>query len=148
MNIDNLLTDPLQPIPHMEDSSQQSLMEEELESFDLGDIEIFSLEQACKRKGFDTILDRQLENLEVVLSRVHQYSTLAIQQGGKWDGKHIIKYGKKRGRRIDLQCTILIMEMLVESRRCSKLAKYYRSLPTGQCYKINSIKDRKDRSMP
>lgn len=132
MGIDNLLTDPLQSLPHMEDNSQQSLMEEEPESFDLGDIDIFSLEQACKRKELDTILDRQLENIEVVLSRVHQHITLGIQQGGKWDGKHITKYGKKRGRKTGLQCTILIGEMLVESGRCSKLTKYYRSLPTGQ----------------
>lgn len=114
MDIDNL-TDPLQSIPHMEDSSQQSLMKEEPESFDLGDL-----------------LDRKLENLEVVLSRVHQHSTLGIQQGGKWDGKHITKDGKKRGRKTDLKRTILIGEMLVDSGRCSKLTKYYRSLPTGQ----------------
>ena len=66
----------------MEDNNQQSLMEEEPESFDLCDIDIFTLEQACKRKEFDTIPDRQLENL-----RVHQHNTLGIQQGGKWDGK-------------------------------------------------------------
>jgi len=107
-------------------------MDEKPESFDLGEIDIFSLEQACKRKEFDTILDRQLENLEVVLTRVHQHNTLGIQQGGKWDGKHIIKDGKKRGRKTDLQHTILIGEMLVESGRCSTLTKYYRSLPTSQ----------------
>jgi len=62
----------------MEDNDQQSLMEEEPESFDLGDIDIFRLEQACKRKEFDTIPDRQLENLEVVLTRMHQHNTLDI----------------------------------------------------------------------
>lgn len=132
MDIDTLLTNPLQSLPHMEDSRQQSLMEEDPESFDLGDIDIFSLEQACKMKEFDTIPDQQLENLEVVLSRVHQHNTLGIQQGGKWDRKHITKDGKKRGRKTDLQRTILIGEMLVESRRCSKLTKYYHSLPTSQ----------------
>jgi len=107
-------------------------MEEEPESFDLGEIDIFSLEQACKRKEFDTIPESQLENLEVVITRMHQHNTLGIQQGGRWDGKHIIKEGKKRGRKTDLQHTILIGEMLVESGRCSKLTKYYRSLPTSQ----------------
>lgn len=57
-------------------------MEEEIESFDLGEIDIFSLEQAFKRKEFDTILERQLENLEVVIMRMHKNNTLGIQQGG------------------------------------------------------------------
>lgn len=64
----------------MAESSQQSHMEEEPESFDLGDLDILNLEQACK-KEFDKIPDRQLENLEVVLSRVHQQRTLGIQPG-------------------------------------------------------------------
>jgi len=71
MDIDNLLTDPLKTNHHMDESSQQSHMEEEPESFDLGDLDIFSLEQACKKKEFNKIPDKQLENLEVVLSRVH-----------------------------------------------------------------------------
>jgi len=107
-------------------------MKEEPENFDLGEIDIFSLKQAYKRKEFDLIPERQLENLEVALTRAHRHNTLGIQQGGKWDGKHIIKDGKKRGRKTDLQRTILNAEMLVESRRCSKLTRYYRSLPTSQ----------------
>jgi len=132
MDIDNLLTDPLKTNHHMDESCQQSHMDEEPESFDLGDLDISSLEQACKKKEFDKIPDRQLENLEVVLSRVHQHRTLGIQQGSSWDGKHITKDANKIGRKTDLQCTILIGEMLVESGRCSKLTKYYRSLPIGQ----------------
>jgi len=44
MDIDNSLIDPLNTTHHMDESSQQSLMEEEPESFDLGGLDIFSLE--------------------------------------------------------------------------------------------------------
>lgn len=50
MDIDDILVEPSQPAIHQEGGSQQSVMEEEPESFDLGKIDIFSLEQACKRK--------------------------------------------------------------------------------------------------
>lgn len=57
MDIDDILAESPQPLTHMEGSSQQILMEEEPESFDLGDIDIFSPEKVCKRKEFDTIPD-------------------------------------------------------------------------------------------
>lgn len=50
MDMDDIQAKPSQPPIHQEGGSQQRLMEEELESFDLGEIEIFSLEQAYKRK--------------------------------------------------------------------------------------------------
>lgn len=53
---------------------------------------------------------------------------LGIQTGGLWDGKRIIKDKKKTGRKMDLQRTICIREMLVELGRYSNLTRYYNSL--------------------
>jgi len=39
-------------------------MEEELESIDIGDLDILGLEQDCKTKSYDKIPKRQLDNLE------------------------------------------------------------------------------------
>ena len=47
-------------------------MEEEPKSFDIGDLDILGLEQACKKKEYDKIPERQLENLEVILSRAQK----------------------------------------------------------------------------
>jgi len=44
-------------------------MEEEPESFNIGDLDILGLEQACKKKEYDKIREQQLENLEVIPSR-------------------------------------------------------------------------------
>jgi len=44
-------------------------MEEELERFDIGDLDILGLEQAFKKKEYDKIPERQVESLEVILSR-------------------------------------------------------------------------------
>ena len=67
MEVDGKAELPQNPENSIEDSNQGQPMEEEPESFDLGDLDIFSLEQACKKKEFDKTQDRQLENLEVVL---------------------------------------------------------------------------------
>ena len=103
-------------------------MEEEPKSIDIGELDILGLEQACRTIFFDKIPDRQLENLEEVLSRAQRQKSLGIQTGSPWDGRFITKDIKKRGRKIDLQQTIKIGEMLVESGRYSKLTKYYNSL--------------------
>jgi len=71
MDIDSFSSDPTKITNSMPENSQHSHMDEEPESFDLGDLDIFGLEQACRKKEFDKIPTRQLENLEVVLSRVH-----------------------------------------------------------------------------
>jgi len=130
MEVDNSQLDLSRATETTEDISDTHHMEEEPESIDIGDLDILGLEQACKTKNYDKILERQLENLEVILSRAQRQKSLGIQTGGLWDGKSIIKDNKKRGRKTDLQCTIRIGEMLVESRRYSKLTKYYNSLST------------------
>ena len=78
-------------------------MEEEPERIDIRDLDIRGLEQACKTKNYDKIPERQLENLEVILSRAQRQKSLGIQTRGLWDGKSIIKDNKKRGRKMDLQ---------------------------------------------
>lgn len=71
MGFDILSLDLAKETKSLPENRQQSHMEEEPERFDLEDLDIFNLEQAYKRKEFDKISNRQLENLEVVLSRVH-----------------------------------------------------------------------------
>ena len=115
--------------PRKEDQAQPTHMEEEPESIDLGDLDILGLETACRQKDFSTIPPRQLESLEVVLARAQQHKCLGIQAGSPWDGKRIMKESKKRGRRTDLQRTIIIGEMLVDSGRFPKLTKFYKTIP-------------------
>ena len=100
-------------------------MEEETEAIDIGELDIQGLELACTTNNFDNIPHGQLENLKEVLSRTQRHKSLGIQTGGPWDGRFITKDIKKRGRKTDLQRTIKIGQMLVESGRYSKLTKYY-----------------------
>lgn len=78
-------------------------MEEEPESIDIGDLFILGLEQYCKTNNYDNILERKLENLEIILSRAQQQRTIGIQPGSQWDGRNLTKDNKKRGRKMDLQ---------------------------------------------
>lgn len=71
-------------------------MEEEYESIDIGDLDILGLEQACKTNNYGNIPERQLENLEVILSRAQQQRTISIQPGSQWDGRNLTKDNKKR----------------------------------------------------
>lgn len=81
MDIDTLSIDPKHAVNIMAESSELKQTDEEHKSIDLGDLDIFSLEQACKQKQFDKIPTRQLESLEVILSRAHQQRSLRIQPG-------------------------------------------------------------------
>lgn len=128
LEVDNSQPDLSRATETTEDISDTHHMEEEPESIDIGDLDILDLEQACKTKNYDKIPERQLENLEVILSRAQRQKSVGIQTGGLWDGKSILKDNKKRGWKTDLQRTIHIGEMLVESGRYSKLTKYYKSL--------------------
>lgn len=98
-------------------------MEEEPESFNIKDLDILGLEQACKKKEYEKIPERQIENLEVILSRAQKQRSLGVQTDSQWDGRNIFKDNKKRGWKTNLQRTICIGEMLVESGRYSKLTK-------------------------
>ena len=107
-------------------TGQTSLMEEESEMVDIGDLDIFTLEQACKKREYYQISEKQIEKLTVALTRAQQHQkSLGIQQGGPWDGKKLFKDSKKRGRKTDLQRTILVDEMLMESSRYPKLTKFF-----------------------
>ena len=101
-------------------------MEEEPESIDVTGLDIIELEIACKKKEYDNIPENQLNNLEVVISRAFNQHQLGIQPGSLWDGSLPPKYTKKRGRKTDLQRTIEIGKILVDSRRYAKLTKYYK----------------------
>ena len=63
------------------EGSHPSHMEEEPESIDMGELDIFGLEQACKKKEYDKITTRQIEILEVVLFWAQQQRSLGIQPG-------------------------------------------------------------------
>jgi len=111
-----------------EEQNDSQVMEEDPENIDIGELDIQSLEQACRTKFFDKNLDQQVEDLEEILSRAQRKKSLGIQNGSPWDGRVITKDIKKRGRKTDLQRTIRIGEMLVDSGRYSKLTKYHDSL--------------------
>jgi len=54
---------------------------------------------------------------------------LGIQAGSPWDGKTILKETRKRGRKTDLQRTIIVAEILMESGWFPKLTKFYKPKP-------------------
>ena len=114
------------------DNSHSQHMEEESESINLRGLDIFELEQACKRKDYDKILEHQLNALEVIISRAYQQQQLGIQPGSQWDGSYFAKDSKKWGRKTDLQRTITIGKILVDSGKYAKLTKYYKpTTPSG-----------------
>jgi len=108
---------------------EPQLMEEDPENIDIGELDILSLELACKTDNFDKIPDRQLDKLEEVLKKAHKKHSLGVQIGSPWDGKFITKDSKKRGRKTTLERTIKIGEVLVESGRYAKLTKYFNIHP-------------------
>ena len=101
-------------------------MEEDPESIDLGGLDIFELEQACRRKYYNNIQELQLNTLEVIISRAYQQQQLGIQPGSEWDGSFFPKDSKNYGRKTDLQRTITIGKILVDSGRYAKFTKYYK----------------------
>jgi len=106
-------------------------MEEEPESIDLHGLDIIELELACKKKAYESISETDLEKLEVVISRAYHQHQLGIQPSSTWDGSLRLKDTKKRGRKIDLQRTIEIGKLLVDSGRYVKLTKYYSPAQTS-----------------
>ena len=128
MEIDGLSQANPITVGSIPEGSHSSHMEEEPGSTDLGDLDILGLEQACKQKGYDKIPNRQIDKFEVILFRAHQQRSLGIQPSSHWDGKKLFKETKKRGRRTDLQRTIIFWEMLVESGRYPKLTKFYQPI--------------------
>lgn len=67
--------EPNHPNDLLARSSEPKHMEEEPESINIRDLDIFG---PCKRKEFDKIPNKQLESLEVILSQAHKQRTLGI----------------------------------------------------------------------
>jgi len=105
--------------------TETQVMEEDPENIDIGELDILSLEQACKTGNFDKIPDRQVDKLVEVLNKAHKKHSLGVQIGSPWDGKFITKDSKKMGRKTTLERTIKIGEVLVESGKYAKLTKYF-----------------------
>lgn len=106
MDLDENSANPILGSKDTQEGLQTTLMEEDSESFDVGDLDLIGLEDACKKKEFDKILPHQIESLEVVLSKVHQHKNLGIQPGSHWDSLKVLKESKKQGRKPDLQHTM------------------------------------------
>jgi len=104
-------------------------MEEDIENVSLDGLDIHKLEDACKQKAYTTIPPGEIERLERVLNKAQHKKCLGIQAGSPWDGKKILKEMKKRGRKTDLQRTVILGEQLMESGRFPKLTKFYKALP-------------------
>lgn len=98
----------------------------DLEEFDISKLDISKLEAACKQKEYNSIPPWQLDKIEGVLTRVQHHKSLGIQGGSHWDGRKIIKEPKKRGRKTDLQRTIAVGEILMDSGQFPKLTKFFK----------------------
>lgn len=129
MELDIALALSMQQPSKEEDQNTPIHMEEEPESVDLEGLDILKLEAACRQKEYSNIHTREIERLEEVLTRAHHNKYLGIQAGSPWDGRKILKETKKRGRKTDLQRTIILGEMLVDPGRFPKLTKFYKTLP-------------------
>lgn len=125
MEVDNVELATKSSKEGKENYQEPQIMEEDLESLDIGYLDILGLEQACKTGNFEKVPDQQVDNLVVVLNKAQQKYSLRVQIGSPWDGKFITKDNKKRGRKTTLERTIKIGEVLVESRRYAKLTKYF-----------------------
>lgn len=102
MEIDPSLALSIHQRSDEEEQNKPIHMEEEPESVYLGGLDILKLEAACRQKEFSDIPPREIERLEVVLTRAQQNKYLGIQAGSPWDGKKILKDSKKRERKTDL----------------------------------------------
>jgi len=78
MEVDNEKTALKDTNENIEEINETQNMEEEPESIDIGDLDILGLEQACKTKSYDKIPERQLDNLEIILSIEQRQRTLGI----------------------------------------------------------------------
>ena len=131
MDLDVALALSLHEDAAEEDHNTPIVMEEdsedvELEEFEISKLDISKLETTCKQKEYNSIPPWKINKLEGVLTRVQHHKSLGIQGGSHWDGKKILKETKKRGRKTDLQRTIIVGELLMDSGRFPKLTKFYK----------------------
>ena len=126
MEVDGTPNQPLSLEASTAENSQMQQMDEDPENIDMEALDVHELELACKKKDYDKIPELQLIKLEVVLSKAYQQKQLGIQPSSYWDGGLPPKDFKKRGRRTDLQRTIEVGKILVDSGRYEKLTKYYK----------------------
>jgi len=126
MEVDGSLKHLITFEENTDERSQPQMMEEEPENFDMEGLDLLELKQACKKKNYDQISEMQLNKLEIVLSEVYQQKQLGIQPSSSWDGSLPPRDFKKRGRRTELQRTIEVGKILVDSGRYAKLTKYYK----------------------
>lgn len=129
MELDAALALSLRDLAKAEDQSSPSIMEEDPIHVSLDGLDIFKLETACKQKEYNSIPPWKIDRLEGVLMKAHCNKSLGIQAGSPWDGKKILKETKKRGCKTDLQRTIIVGEILMESGRFPKLTKFYKPKP-------------------
>jgi len=131
MDLDAALAMSLHEIIAEEEHNPPTEMEEDqynkyLEELDISKIDLSILETACKQKEYNSIAPWQIDRLEEILTMAQQQKGLGIQGGSQWDGKKLLKETKKRGRKIDLQRTILVGETLMNSGRFPKLTKFFK----------------------
>lgn len=118
---------PSQSLSHafiVDEENQVQKMEEESESIDLNGLDILAMEKFCRKRDYDKISELQIRKLEVIIAREYQQQQLGIQPGSQWDIGLPPKDSKKRGRRTDLQRTIVQGKILVELGRYAKLTNY------------------------
>jgi len=72
MEVDRTLNQLILPAETSAENSQPQIMDEDPENFDMEGLDLLELEQACKKKNYDQILEMQLKKLEIVLSKVYQ----------------------------------------------------------------------------
>lgn len=105
------------------------IMEEDQETVSIDGLDILKLEEACKQKEYNSIPPWEIDRLAGVLAKAQHSKCLGVQAGSPWDGKKIQKETKKSGRKTDLQRTIILGEILMESGRFPKLTTFYKPHP-------------------
>lgn len=129
MDLNAALALSLNDSDYMEDKNTHTIMDEDPENVSLDGLEIFKLETACKQKEYNSIPPWKIDRLEGVLTKAQHNKSLGIQAGSPWDGKKNPQRNKKRGRKTDLQRTIIVGEIIMELGRFPKLTKFYKPKP-------------------
>ena len=108
-------------------------MEEVRGEIDLNDVDLVSLEEACKNNAMHAITPKQIQLLIDILQSPSIRSKLGVVISHLKDLKKSIKEAKKKERKSNIQRLVDLGSNLVDSGQYSQLTEFFPSnLPVTQ----------------
>ena len=89
-------------------------MDEEMGDIEIGELDLASLEKACKNNDPQNIAPKQIEMLTNILHKAKASNKLGIITANPKDYKKSNKESKKRGQKIALQRIVKLGTFLVD----------------------------------